>query len=99
MSTTVQKQHIVSPLYDKGRKLNRRLRREAAQIDAQLAQARKQWFTGDVPPLLITYAIDPSRTRVQMSERAAVNAIAHRIATPVGSFELEPQMIADGIAD
>jgi hypothetical protein len=98
----IRSQNIIPPTLARSRKLARKLKREAEAIDAQAEAWRKafrapRWREGDpVPPLLVRYNIDPDHTAVQLPEHITWATINLRMATPVGSFDVEPQMLAEG---
>lgn len=85
----VQKQQIVSPLYDKGRKLNRKLKREADAIDA----AAEQWRSEDIitsKPILLNV----NGVNVLMERTLAYNLLASREAKIVADLDARVDMIA-----
>jgi hypothetical protein len=87
----VQKQQIVSPLYDKGRKLNRRLKREAAKID----RAAEQWRSEEVitsKPILLNV----NNVNMLMPRTLAYNLLASREAKIVADLDARVDMIAEG---
>jgi len=91
--TKTFKSTVTSDAYRKGVNLNRRLKRQADKIDAQLAEARNHWFDGDpVPEPVIVLHCDVDQQKLELPHTMMRAYVGNRQCRIVGSFDVQPDL-------